>query len=77
MDLQDLIIRILNSKWFSLLWGIIFSICIPLTFKGMSDGYKPLAIAVFLMNIIGAILAIFKFISKLGKKEIPKNQEWD
>lgn len=77
MDFQDLFIRILNSKWFSLFWGIVFSLCIPFTFKGMTLGYKPLAIAIFLMNVIGAILSVFKFISKLSEKKKPKDQSWD
>jgi hypothetical protein len=77
MEIVELIIKILNSKWLFLSLGIIFGILLPVTYSGMTTSWNPFAIIVFVMNLIIVGIAMFKFMQKITEKKKPKNQQWE
>ena len=76
------IFQILNSKWFMLGLGILMILLLPTTYGNvkivMDAGemsrlfWVPL---VFIINVITAVLALYKFASKAFTKQEQK-QEW-
>ena len=77
MGVQEIFLKVLNSKWFILFWIIVFGLVLPSTWKGMTIAWKPLAIAIFAMNVLGIMLFIYKFASRISEKKQPQKQEWD
>jgi len=74
----ETILKILQSKYVALLIGLGMCFAVPYTYKGMTIAMQPLAIAVFVMNVITVGLCFYSFFSKFtSKKSQPTiQQEW-
>jgi mannitol-specific phosphotransferase system IIBC component len=83
MTAMDSTLKFLGSKWFTLILGIALMCVLPFTYHNFEVVYKAgqmsgfwYLVAVFLINIIGIVLCIYKFMGSLGKKDVIQTQEW-
>jgi len=75
------VFEILNSKWTMLILGIIMTVILPITYGNLIIVYEAGEMAnlwwvpvVFIINLITAIMAYYKFTTLLfAKKEV---KEW-
>jgi len=78
MALLDLILKIIQSKWFILALGIGMAFLIPYTWHNVSIAPGSWSILlVFVVNILTVFLCCYNFFVRLGKKKsAPVQQSW-
>jgi hypothetical protein len=83
MTAIDSALKFVGSKWFTLILGIGLACVLPFTWHnflvvqqaGQLTKYWWL-VAVFILNVISVLLAIYKFMSQLSKKKPIVQEAW-